>query len=323
MGNEIRSKALEVNLAQTRDIEINIPEEHQWFIGLSSQYFGIQKRATEFFSEFHHPYSSKQVITEQLPNLVIGDFWLYQGHPERQKAFRVILDLFDRLLDSELSDDYAKQVVYTAFNFLDQVSSQQDPDHELILEGIALLKKHFNQRSFSYFTNLGFLFKSLEKAAHHPEISSDTIAFAREVALKHVLFWEETTKIEEWYQGHRKKFSGNIAGQLEKVGAPFFKDRLEQLEKAENWEELAKASFTFNDIATSFRKFTEQFQGATDKFTYLFYLLHLPGMVYQRDYLIWDLNKVIRTISTALTPEEIVKAMDELFQLFGEFRQQY
>jgi pyruvate, orthophosphate dikinase len=323
MDNEIKSKALEVNLAQTRDIIINMPEEHQWFIGLSAEYWGIQKRAAEFFNELHHPYANRKVITEQLPNIVIGDFWLYQGHSERHRAFGVILDMFDMLLAGDLTDDHAKQVVYTALNFLDQLSSQQPVDHELVRKGISILNKHFKNRSFSYFANIGFLFKSLEKAARHQETSRVTVDFAKDVAVGHILFWEETTSIEEWYQQHRKKFSDNISASIGQVGSPFFKNRLQLLEQAAGWDDVVSASSTFNDIAAAFRKFTEQFHSATEKFTYLFYLLHLPGMVYQRDYLIWDLNKVIRTISTELTPEEIVKAIDELFLLFGEFRKQY
>jgi pyruvate, orthophosphate dikinase len=56
MEKSFSSKALEVNLAQTRDKEIDIPMEHQWFGELSKDYWGIYKRTQEFIKELNHHY---------------------------------------------------------------------------------------------------------------------------------------------------------------------------------------------------------------------------------------------------------------------------
>ena len=98
MEKELKSKALEVNLAQTRDMEVLIPDEHLWFINVSENHYGIHKRINEFFIEFHHPYTNKEFVVDQLNSIVIGDYWLYQEHPEKNKAFKIVLNIFDSLL---------------------------------------------------------------------------------------------------------------------------------------------------------------------------------------------------------------------------------
>ena len=71
------SQALEANLAQTRYKDIFIPEEHQQFIALSAKYFGINKRAKECITEYHHPLSNHTFVTEELRKMLLDDFWFY------------------------------------------------------------------------------------------------------------------------------------------------------------------------------------------------------------------------------------------------------
>lgn len=324
MGNpEIQSKALEINLAQTRDIEISIPEEHQWFISLSEKYLGINKRASEFFNEFHHPYSNRKIITEQISNLIIGDFWLYKGHQERDRVFMVILGIFDKLLSEGLPDDLAKQIVYNLLSFIDNVASQTDDNKQIMKESLAVLENNLEGNLFSYISNIGFIFKTLATPGNEQETGKNTCEFTAKVIRKHIQFWEETTRIEEWFNENRKKFSGSYAKKLKRIGTPFFEAQYRILESANTWDELTGTALTFNDVAATFRKFTDEFGSSTEKFNYLFYLLHLKGMVYQRDYLLWDLNKVIKNISNELTTDQIIRSVDELFHLFSEFRHNY
>ena len=321
--SEIQSKALEINLAQTRDIEISIPKEHQWFISLSEKYWGINKRASEFFSEFHHPYSNRKIITELLSNLIIGDFWLYKQHEERDRAFKAILGIFDELLSEKLPDELAKQIIYNLLSFIDNLAGQTLDNQAVIDESLVVLDRNLEANCFSYICNIGFMFKTLSAPGKDQKTEKHTCGFIAEVIRKHIRFWEETTRIEEWFNENRKKFSGTYARKLRKIGKPFFEAQYRNLESAKSWEELTGTALTFNDVAASFRKFTDEFKKSTEKLTYLFYLLHLQGMVYQRDYLLWDLNKVIRNISTELTTDQFVKSVDELFQLFAEFRHNY
>ena len=77
MSETFKSQALEANLEQTRYKDIFIPEEHQQFIALSAKYFGINKRAKECITEYHHPLSNHTFVTEELRKMLMDDFWFY------------------------------------------------------------------------------------------------------------------------------------------------------------------------------------------------------------------------------------------------------
>ena len=83
MINEIQSKALEVNLRNTK-VDYEIPAEHQWFMSLSENQWGLHKRVMEFFAEYDHPMSNRAEVVKALPNVTINDFWLYKELPPLQ-----------------------------------------------------------------------------------------------------------------------------------------------------------------------------------------------------------------------------------------------
>ena len=65
METTFKSQALEANLEQTRYKDIHIPAEYQDFINLSAKYFGINKRAKECITEYHHPLSNHTFVSEK------------------------------------------------------------------------------------------------------------------------------------------------------------------------------------------------------------------------------------------------------------------
>ena len=106
----IKSQALEANLSRTQNIPYTIPEHHQWFMSLSDNYWGIHKRITDFFNEYHHPFSNRKEIVNQLVSVTISDFWLYKELPEetKEKALQIIFDIYQELLQKQLADDLCK-----------------------------------------------------------------------------------------------------------------------------------------------------------------------------------------------------------------------
>ncbi|HRZ21941.1 MAG TPA: hypothetical protein P5184_09750, partial [Bacteroidales bacterium] len=98
MDQQFVSKALEANLAETRYKNIVIPKEHQYFIQLSSSYYGINKRASECLIEYSHPFSNRKFVVEELRQILLGDMWFYSGLPESEKAWDIILSVLDTLL---------------------------------------------------------------------------------------------------------------------------------------------------------------------------------------------------------------------------------
>ena len=124
MKEKFVSKALEANLAETRYKNIVIPEEHQQFIQLSNAYYGINKRASECVIEYQHPFSNRKFVVEQLREIALTDFWFYNGLPDAENAFRIILNMYNNLLQQSLPEDLQIQIIKTLLEFIKRLSEQ-------------------------------------------------------------------------------------------------------------------------------------------------------------------------------------------------------
>ncbi|MBN1949066.1 MAG: hypothetical protein JW784_04940, partial [Candidatus Cloacimonetes bacterium] len=323
MKKVISSGALEVNLAQTRVVKVEIPEDQQWFLSLSGNFWGIHKRAQEFIQELNHPYSNRKEVIELLNNILISDFWVYKNSDEPDKAVRVILAIFDNLLQEELADDLARQLVFSYLNFFSKNYEILSGYKELVMEYIDIFDRNFEKNYFNYLSNIGYFIKSLEPAVADPVLEEHIRKFMVKLLQQNISFWETTTNIEKWYKANKKMMSGDYSSEIKSLGKSFFQAYHKRLQEAVSWEQLSKSVFTFSDIIDAFRKKIDIFSKATEQFSYIFYLLHLPGMAYHRNYLLMDLNQAIRRISNELDEEQSIQSITELFSLFSDFKDRH
>ena len=70
-SKEYESEALKVNLERTRIVKLDLPEDHQWFLKISEDSFGIHQRTKEFLREFHHPYSNMAEVIKLSRNIAL------------------------------------------------------------------------------------------------------------------------------------------------------------------------------------------------------------------------------------------------------------
>lgn len=319
MTREIQSKALEANLAETRSLEFAIPEEHQWLLSLTTSTWGIHQRAREFITEFNHPYSNRKEVIELLSQVAISDFWVYRQRDECGRVLDLFLDLFAALLRERLSDELSRRLVFLFLHFFSKNRDAAAESEPLTRRFIAILDAHLDDHLFGYISNLGYFSKSLDAAA--AEATGPAVfAFMVRLIEKNILFWRDTADIEAWYRANRRIMSRDYLPALKPLGRGFFDACLRDLKQARSWKDLAKNSFAFPHIIDSFRQATDLFVRATEQFSYILYLIHLPGMVYHRDYLLIDLNNAIKRIGQELSEDQAIQAIDELFGLFSELK---
>ncbi len=317
---EIQSEALKANLDQTRNVKIIIPDIHLWFLSLSEEYWGIHKRTEEFFMEFHHPYSNRKEIVELLISISISDFWIYSELPEIDKVIEIILDIFDTLLSEKLNDELSNQLVYSYLDFFNKNFDIISKYESLVIKYVSILDKSFEAKYFSFISNLSYFIKSFKKATSEPKTNEYVLPFLCKLINKNVSYWDTTTNIELWYQANKVKLSKDYSETVNSLGSEFFQRHYRHISDAKNYDELCCNIFTFSDIIEAFRKITDEFETAMDQFCYIFYLLHLPGMIYHRNYLLVDLNNTIKRVSNDLDEAQIVQSIDELFALFTDFK---
>lgn len=323
MKDIIKSQALEVNLSKTKSVDFKIPEEHLWFLALSEKYWGIHKRIQDFFTELHHPYSNRKEVIELIINVSIGDFWIYKEIDEKEKAIKILFDIFDSLLEEKLSDDLSKHLVFVFLDFFSKNYDFLAGFDSLLNEYIQILDKNFENNYFGYLSNIGYFKKSLANAALNKSIEKHTFSFMQKLIKENIQFWEKSTDIENWYEQNINKMSKDYSDSLKSLDKETFSFYYKQLEEADSWESLCNMAFTFSDIIDALRKKINDFEKVTEQFCYIFFLLHLPGVVYHRNYLLIDLNRVIKRISTELDEEQCIQAIDELFDLFPDFKESH
>ena len=320
MNKVIKSEALEANLTETKSVEYAIPDNHLWFLSLSENYWGIHNRTQEFLSELHHPYSNSKEVIELLSKVSLTDFWIFKGIDEREKAILTLLEIFDLLLEKKLSDDLSKHLVFIYLDFFDTNYDSLIEFESPLLEFIRILDKNLNNNYFGYLSNLGRFKKNLTKGASNPKTEKAVFDFMRKLIKENISFWEKSTNIEKWYNTNKAKMSNDYTELVKSLGKEFFDYYYQQLKEAESWEMLSNAAFTFSDIVDAFRKKIDEFNTPTDQFSYIFYLIHLPGVVYHRNYLLIDLNNAIKRISNELNDEQYIQSIDDLFSLFSDFQ---
>ncbi|MDD3052161.1 MAG: PEP/pyruvate-binding domain-containing protein, partial [Candidatus Cloacimonetes bacterium] len=320
MNKIIKSEALEANLTKTKNVEFSIPDCHIWFLTLSEQYWGIHKRTLDFFNELHHPYSNRKEVVNLLSELAISDFWVYKDTDDKERALAIILEIFHDLLKEKLPAELSKQLVYI---YLDFFSKNYDflVDYESIpLRFLQILDDNLSNNSFSYLSNMGYFKTSLAKAAADKKTQSRVVSFMKKLIHENIIFWESTTDLNRWYNDNKIKISNKQAISIRESGLSLFSNYHNQFEHSHDFESLCKIAYSFSDIIDVFRNKIDELEKTTDQLSFIFYLLHLPGAVYHRVYLLIDLNKAIKRISYELNAGQCIDSMNELFALFEDFR---
>lgn len=321
MTEKFYSKALEANLAETRYKNIVIPDNLQQFIDLSAKYYGINRRAQECIIEYLHPYSNRLFVIEQLREILISDFWFYAGLDNPREVFGPPLTIYDDLLKSSLKEDLARLIVQTLLEFIQRLHREQKEKYYPVIEScLKVLTENLRANRMAFITSSRYFVKYLGALATHPLFALEVLTLVKEVLRQNMDFWDESTRIEDWFVDHHGRLQGDFRQVMDQSGRLWFEQLRNRLQNASTWEEVTTSIPVFDDIAAHFISLTDQLESFIDKFHYTFYLLRLPGMQQQRDRLIWNINKVLRSAIDEVPLEQLNDFTDQIFELCEELR---
>ena len=322
MDKNFSSKALEVNLAQTRDTEIEIPEEQQWFAELSKSYWGIYKRTQEFIKELNHHYINYQYVIENLHNISLTDLWFYNSLEESEKALTVLVNIFKKLFDANLKDSQRELLITTLIKFIDRLAKLGDFPGSIIHQCLEIIKADIEKHEPLYIRNSGYFKTYLNKIAELPAYNGIVVDMTAELLGKCIDYWENTSRVEIWFREKSELFHSQNSDRIKSIGKPFFDGLRAQLEKASRWDQLYELLF-FNDISNYFRRFSEEFDTSLEKIYYIFYLLHLPGMTQLNNHLLYDMNRLLRNVLKELDENDTMTFLANIISLFEELKEQH
>ena len=314
MSETFKSQALEANLAQTRYKDIFIPEEHQQFIALSAKYFGINKRAKDCITEFHHPLSNHTFVIEELRKILMDDFWFYSREDIPQDALLIPLEMMRSLLKPEVSKKLRLSIVNTLLEFAQKAYADTVFD---------ILEDRFETNRDCYILASKYAIKYLDKLAPDAAYHDKVMHLVKIILKETYRYWRETTMVENWLNEKQQLVEPQEAETIKtSIGQPYFDQLNAELEQADTWEKLSDMP-VFDHIASRFTKSEETFPHFITKFHYVFYLLHLPGMESQRERLIWNMNRMLRDAVDEMPQDQIMPFIDTIFDLAQELRGDY
>ena len=323
MGETFKSLALEANLAQTRYKDIFIPEDHKAFIALSASYFGINKRASECITEYHHPLSNHTFVTEELRKILMDDFWFYTRDEVPADTLKLPLEMMRSLLKPEVALKLRLNIVVTLMEFANQVITKS-PKHSMLVELVFnILDDKFEGNKDCYILATKHAERYLDCVAKDEAFNASACHILHMMLQENYSYWQSTSEVEKWVSDN-----ANILSEDEKkviideVGGPYFDKLNSDLKAAQTWDALAEMPH-FEQVAKHFTESEQLFPRFVTKFHYVFFLLHLPGMESQRERLIWNMDRMMRDAIDEMPQNELIPFIDTIFSLAKELRKNY
>ena len=341
MSETFKSQALEANLAQTRYKDIFIPEEHQQFIDLSAKYFGINKRAKECITEYHHPLSNHTFVTEELRKMLLDDFWFYTRDDVPADALHIPLEMMHSLLKPEVAAKLRLNIIITLMEFANKVVKESEKHVGLITLVFNILNDAFevtapelvpelvegregptdNKDVFILATKHAGRY--LDKVAQDERFKDQACQLLHRMLQENYRYWQETSQVENWVESKKALLSEEeIKTVCDEIGQPYFNQLNADLKAADTWEKLTDMPH-FEQVAKRFTESEKAFPHFITKFHYVFFLLHLPGMENQRERLIWNMDRMMRDAVDEMPQDELIPFIDTIFGLAEELRKDY
>ena len=250
MSETFKSQALEANLAQTRYKDIFIPEEHQHFIDLSAKYFGINKRAKECITEYHHPLSNHTFVTEELRKMLLDDFWFYTRDDVPADALHIPLEMMHSLLKPEVAAKLRLNIIITLMEFADKVVKESEKHVGLITLVFNILNDAFEDNKDVYILATKHAGRHLDKVAQDERFKDQACQLLLRMLQENYRYWQETSQVENWVESKKALLSEEeIKTVCDEIGQPYFNQLNADLKAADTWDAgslPSKAADTFN-----------------------------------------------------------------------------
>ncbi len=315
MSNQFSSKALEANLAQTQFTSNTVPDNQLWFGELSKGKWDIHKRTKDFLNELNHAYRNNNYVIESLHDICLEDLWFYEGLKDSEKAFGVLVDIFDVLFETVVLFDQRDLLVRCLIKFMDRLASLDGFPRSIVQRAIDRIREDMDQNALVYIQNSRYFKTYFNRIAEMDCFSAQIFGITHDVALKSIEYWEETSQVEEWFASKSDLFHVLRAEDLSVIGKPFFYALRARHASAKDWQSLQNLMF-FNDISNYFRSYAQKMESHLETIHYLYYLLRLPGMSHYNKHLLYDINRNLRSVFSEIDEHEIQSFIDVIMDEF-------
>ena len=316
MEKKIPSQALDVNLAETRGKEIIIPKDHQWFLSLSEQYWGIHTRTMEFLQEFHHKYSAADIVLKQIDKIAVEDSWLYEKSKDPSRAFGMLIDFYTILSDRELSTNQKEHWIRSFARFLEKLGAVENTDHKILEKGISLFVKSCSPDEAELMKNARFVLRALTSFQKDETLRDDLFTFFKSTLEKTAEFWNESYQLKQWSKKKHHLFTNQSKEVIDSLDQ-YIESLGSKSKQIKEWKDLEEGVF-YKDVAEHLRHSIHAFDSSLERIYFLQYLVYLPGMTHLRDHLLWDINAQFKNLTSEKNLMVLQQSFDNIFSLFKD-----
>ncbi|GAH19345.1 unnamed protein product [marine sediment metagenome] len=316
----------EANAKQILDQKKFFSAEHRWFLELSSSFFGIHRRTINFLNESYCFIPNLKLLNEQLREIALNDIWFYKSYQEADKALKIIVNFFKDFLNKGLDYHNKERALKTLLEFVQLLQENQNTEIDfssLITEAISILEKTLNDDEEIIIRASSFL-KILPTPLAHDKIYSAKLRFLFQKSLqKNLYFWKNSLGFKDWYEKDNKIFDKDCCTAISKKEKQVISETQKKLAIAKEWEDLKKV-LDFKGFIDKLRDFIMDTKPGLERIYFIFYLLHLPGMVELRDFLIIDLTQAFKLFSKEkFTEIDIDIFLTQTFSLFRRLKSKH
>lgn len=330
-NQEFSSEALEANKYQTRAVN-ELSSEQEDFLELSASYWGINNSTKEFLAEYNHPFSNYKYLGDNIKKIALDNLWLYTKSEKYEFAIGMINDFFAEIFD-KANDEIIKENLLQSYLQMFDLLAEKEPkkfykELNIILSKLdewAAVEENdfiFVENSGNFKTHLKLKQNDLDDAEY--QSLRESIARLTKISYeKNLHFWSTTMNIEEWYEQKKHLFASDYSEELSELFSSVFESNLAKLRELNDRDAIIQSVPTFKEIANKLRLKSSIFNSPVERIYFLFYMLYLPGMSHLKDHLLWDINKLMKSITAELSKDQIIEFFDQSFLIFNELKNKY
>jgi len=346
----VKSKALEVNLSDTR-ADVTIDERYLLLLDFFKGYVGIVSRLETFLKELSHPYRNWAFIVTESRHFSLHHFHLYGSEPNGPKALDLLCDIFNTAFES-ISDpeiksnaaDNLMQILHyiaksgaqglhvfnrTLTQEIDRILSLQESDFLFFVNAYyqpdVMAKLMIQKKALPDDPNLRsalnrFLIRFFEVSFEFWLCQEDPVAWMK-------------NNIDEWRGGpdmltllnpvSREKIQKEqqTLAQIKALPADDMKTMSALMELTGHRDHIKR----FREIPRQIFSFApEKIYGKYVKLTFLFYIIHAPGLSIIHREALGDIHRTLITlIGERGDYKKDIVIVDQTFALLKEHKGRY
>ncbi|WP_457551214.1 PEP/pyruvate-binding domain-containing protein [Desulfobacula sp.] len=344
----MKSKALEINLSDTM-VDVIIDSKYEALLNIVSSYVGILNRMNIFLQEMSHPYKNWEFIVSEARHFSLQYFYLYKAHPDGEKALDLFVDIF---LESFESDSNLKLKINAADNlmlFLQQIvkESEQNLDRFLPVIENALQKiESYADSDFYFFVRSYYQpNKIAEKLLFCLKGNADIFRTLNRFLVKFYdysfSYWLKQEDPILWIGqnldiNHLDDRMQDILKQVSHSNILKWRKTLEQVLQTLNQDPRSSTQkltrlVGFHEFVSRIGampqkimdKSSHAIEGFHLKLTFLFYIIHIPGLSTIHVQALRDINDTLSHLIGAKDFKTDIDIVNKTFSLLKEHRGEY